>query len=218
LKSAIKSFYKSNKNYICFLLIFFAFRWSFADHTRVPTGSMEPTIAVGDHLIINKLAYDFKIPFTQFKVLKIDNPEAGDIITFTPPHDPKTTYVKRLIAGPGDKVEVKDGFVKVNGKSLIQEKLEITQPIFSYQESLNGHTYTVARDLLQARPQELSLIVPKDKYFFMGDNRDNSLDSRAWGFVDRSQILAKAERVLFSVRLKNYLPSVNLMRTLKVLD
>lgn len=200
------------------MLVFFAFRWSFADHTRVPTGSMEPAIAVGDHLIINKLAYDFKIPFTPFKVLKIADPKAGDIITFTPPHDPKTTYVKRLIAGPGDKVEVKDGFVMLNGKSLAKEKIEINQPIFSYQESLNGHTYTVARDLLQARPQQLSVIVPKDKYFFMGDNRDNSLDSRAWGFVDRSQILAKAERVLFSVRLENYLPKLNLNRTLKLLD
>ena len=200
------------------MLVFFAFRWSFADHTRVPTGSMEPTIAVGDHLVINKLAYDFKIPFTQFKVLKIADPEAGDIVTFTPPHDPKTTYVKRLIAGPGDKVEVKDGFLRVNGKSLVKETLEINQPVFNYQESLNGLTYTVARDLLRARPQELSVVVPKDKYFFMGDNRDNSLDSRAWGFVDRSQILAKAERVLFSVRLENYLPKLNLNRTLKLLD
>ena len=200
------------------MLIFFAFRWSFADHTRVPTGSMEPTIAVGDHLVINKLAYDFKIPFTQFKVLKIADPEAGDIVTFTPPHDPKTTYVKRLIAGPGDKVEVKDGFVILNGKSLVKERLDINQPIFSYKESLNGHTYTVDRNLIQARPEHFSVVVPKDKYFFMGDNRDNSLDSRIWGFVDRSQILAKAERVLFSVRLENYLPKLNLNRTLKALD
>lgn len=217
-KAKIKAFYASNKQTILFLVLLFAFRWSFADHTRVPSGSMEPSIAIGDHLLLNKMAYDLRFPFTSFRVTKISDPKPGDIITFTPPHDPKTVYVKRLIAGPGDKVEVKNGFVKINGQPLETQPLEIATSAFSYQEFLNGHTFSVQRDLKLARPQMLNLIVPEGKYFFMGDNRDNSLDSRAWGFVDRSQILAKAHRVLFSVRFKNLIPSFNISRFMKALD
>lgn len=213
-----KNLIKSNKSYIIFLFIFFALRWSFADQTRVPTGSMEPTIAIGDHIFINKLAYDFKIPYTQVKVHRFSDPKPGDIVVFRPPHDPKTVYVKRLIAVPGDHVEVKNGFLKVNNVSLGKNiPSELFSYQFDYQERLNGKEYTVHRDLTQLRPEELNFIVPKDKYFFVGDNRDNSSDSRTWGFADRSQIIARAERVFFSLDLRNYIPKLNIFRTGKKL-
>lgn len=218
MKTKLKQLFDSNKGTLLFLLIFFAIRWSFADQTRVPTGSMIPTIAIGDHIFINKLAYDFKIPFTQLKVLKFNDPKPGDIVVFRPPHEPKTVFVKRLIAVPGDQVEVKNGFLKINGKDLAQNApAELTSYEFSYQENLNGHEYTVNRDLTHTRPEELNFTVPKDKYFFVGDNRDNSADSRMWGLVDRSQVIAKAERVFFSLDLRNYIPKLNIFRTGKKL-
>lgn len=218
MNTKIKDLIKNNKGYLLFLFIFFALRWSFADQTRVPTGSMIPTIAIGDHIFINKLAYDFKIPFTQLKVHKFNDPKPGDIVVFRPPHDPKTVFVKRLIAVPGDHVEIKDGFLKINGVNLSQNIPEkIFTPEFNYKETLNGHEYTVHRDFSHLRPEELDFIVPQDKYFFVGDNRDNSADSRMWGFVDRSQVIAKAERVFFSLDLRNYIPKLNIFRTGKKL-
>lgn len=217
MNESVKNFYHAHKVWFLTLFILFAFRWSFADQTRVPTGSMEPTIAVGDHLLINQMAYDLRIPFTQIKVLKTGDPQPGEIITFKPPHGPKTTYVKRLIAGPGDRVEVKNGFIKVNGQPLIQQSFKISNPEFVYQEVLNGHKCFVQRNPNFARPQEMNIIVPKNKYFFMGDNRDNSLDSRAWGYVDRSQIRARAHRVLISATFKNFIPRLDILRTLKSL-
>lgn len=217
-KKKLINYLKNNKGTFLFLLLFFAVRWSFADHTRVPTGSMEPTIAVGDHLFINKIAYDFKIPFTQYKIIKQQDPIPGEIIVFRPPHEPKMLYVKRLIAQPGDYVEIHDGFIRINGRNLkIDNSINITNPIFHYQENLNGHVYTVNRDLSLLRSHDLKFTVPANKYFFVGDNRDNSLDSRSWGFVDRSALVGKATTVLFSVKLQNYLPAFKLNRTFKEL-
>lgn len=218
MKTKLKKMFKTNKGTLLFLFILFALRWSFADQTRVPTGSMIPTIAIGDHIFINKLAYDFKIPFTQLKVLKFNDPRPGDIVVFRPPHEPKTVFVKRLIAVPGDHVEIKNGFLKINGKDLaLNAPSVLTKYEFSYQESLNGHEYTVNRDLTHTRPEDLNFTVPQDKYFFVGDNRDNSADSRMWGFVDRSQVIARAERVFFSLDLRNYVPKLNIFRTGKKL-
>ena len=108
-----------NKGFILFLLFFFSIRWSIADHYRVPSGSMLPTIEIGDHVLVNKMAFDIKIPFTDYVVAENEKPKRGDIIVFKYPKDPSINYVKRLIGLPGDYIEIVDGFIKINGKVTI---------------------------------------------------------------------------------------------------
>ncbi|HWU42713.1 MAG TPA: signal peptidase I, partial [Bdellovibrio sp.] len=109
----IKKILNKNKGFLCGIFILLAMRWSFADQYRVPTGSMEPTIHVGDHIGTNKMAYDLKIPFTEKSLIKTGDPQRGDIVVFIWPGDEKTVFVKRLIGLPGDHLQISDGFVTI---------------------------------------------------------------------------------------------------------
>ena len=127
-------------------------RWSFADHYRVPTGSMLPTVHIGDHVLVNKMAYDLKLPFTDIVLKEMGEPKRGEIIVFKYPKDPSLNYVKRLIAIPGDRVEIYNGFVKVNGKITLEtpaalrdnmDKLANLNSKFAYREILGDKKYSV---------------------------------------------------------------------------
>src|SRR4051812_37331527 len=107
----MKAFMKKHLSFIIFALMMVAVRWSFADQYRVPTGSMEPTIHIGDHVFINKMAYSVKIPFTNIHALPISEPQRGDIVVFESVEDPSMNLIKRLIAVPGDHVIVRNGFI-----------------------------------------------------------------------------------------------------------
>ncbi|MBL6988592.1 MAG: signal peptidase I [Bacteriovoracaceae bacterium] len=200
----------NNRGFILFALLLFSIRWSFADHYRVPSGSMLPTIQIGDHLFVNKMAYDFKFPFTDFVLKKTNRPKRGEIIVFKYPKDPSINYVKRLIGLPGDTIEVFNGFIKVNGKLTLINPHKKSK--LAYQEKLGERVFQVQRDPLMFRKHHLKFIVPKGKYFFMGDNRDNSSDSRVWGFVPREYLKGKVTNVTVSIVLDGITPKVDLFR------
>lgn len=149
---------------------------------KIPSESMLNTLQVGDHLLATKFAYGLKVPFTDTYLYKGSDPERGDIVIFKYPNDPSVDYIKRIVGIPGDVIEVRDKQLYRNG-----------QPVM---EAYIRHSDPDGREPL--RDNYAAVTVPEGKYFVMGDNRDNSLDSRFWGFVDREAIRAKAWRIYWS--------------------
>lgn len=227
-----KQFWKELIHLALILIAIFAFRYSIAEPYVVPTGSMEPTILPGDRLFVYKAAYDWKVPFTDIQLGSFHSPQRGDIIVFKYPVDPSIFYIKRLIGLPGDLIEVTDGVVKVNGSALSisfdeVEKLKAfaTASLGSdsllldaqykelgtevYWEQIGSTKHAVQRLPHLKSHKTLEFQVPEEHYFFMGDNRDNSNDSRFWGFVPRAYLKGKALVVYFSVNSsQGWLPSV----------
>lgn len=177
-------------------------RSSLADWNDVPTGSMKPTILEGDRIYVNKLAYDLKIPFTTFHAARRQDPQRGDIVVFKSPADGKR-LVKRVVGLPGDVISMDQNRLSINGKRLAYEvtsaPAEPEPGVVYLYEDLPGRGHEV--QLIPSRPfvtrfQEVT--VPKGSYLMMGDNRDNSADSRVFGFVPRKNILGRATAVAMS--------------------
>lgn len=196
--------------FLLMILVVSSLRSALADWNDVPTGSMKPTIQEGDRVVVNKLAYDLKIPFTTINVAKWDNPERGDIVVFFSP-DGGTRLVKRVVAVPGDWIEMVNNQLLVNGTPARQSLIrEVTTPQFgqSYilDENLLGHKHQIMitpdshADRRTFGPQ----VVPDGYYFVLGDNRDNSNDSRFIGFIERRRIVGKAVAVAFSLDRSNF--------------
>jgi signal peptidase I len=153
----------------------------------IPSGSMENTLLIGDHLIMSRIGYDAGVPFTNLHVPLWRNPKRQQIIIFKPPFDPtQPDYVKRVIGLPGETVDVHDGAVWISGKKL-EENYTM------------GTTEPPARSQLMAPFTGLPYTVPDDCYFVMGDNRENSLDSRYWGCVPRNDILGTPVLIYMSL-------------------
>jgi signal peptidase I len=192
----------------------FAIRSSLADWNDVPTGSMKPTILEGDRVYVNKLAYDLKLPFTTWHLAEWANPEAGDIVVFYSPYDSKR-LVKRVVGMPGDTVEGRGRRLLLNGnpieyRPLGGEKLRdldseyLTRHEFAAEQlSGQGHAVATATDG-QTRPDFGPFTVPAGHYFMMGDNRDDSFDSRYYGPVARRRIVGKATSVALSFDRSHY--------------
>jgi signal peptidase I len=190
------------------VLVLCAVRSSLADWNEVPSGSMRPTIIEGDRVWVNKLAYDLKVPFTTWHIAEWSNPQRGDIVVFYSPHD-GTRLIKRVIGLPGDTVEMRNNVLVINGQPVeyksIEEELLSDLPVelrtgrvFAAEE-LPGHTHAVGGNpSLRAIRNFAPYQVPEGQYFMMGDNRDDSFDSRYWGTVDRSQIVGRATDVVLS--------------------
>jgi signal peptidase I len=152
---------------------------------KIPSGSMIPTLTIGDHILVNKFIYGTKIPFTDVVLIPFKTPQRGDIIVFKYPQDEKKDFIKRVVGLPGDKLEVREKTVYVNGKPLNESYAYYADPeIFPGGE--------------QPRDNLGPMIIPKDSYFVMGDNRDHSLDSRYWGFVDLNKIKGRAFLIYWS--------------------
>lgn len=149
---------------------------------KIPSESMLETLQVGDHLLVNKFLYGVKWPFTNTYIVKGADPQRGDIIVFEYPNKPTLDYIKRIVGVPGDVMEVRNKQLYRNGQPVKEAYIRNTEP----------HRIEPVRDNFGP------VTVPADKYFVMGDNRDNSLDSRFWGFVDRSAIRGKAWRIYWS--------------------
>ena len=149
---------------------------------KIPSESMLQTLLVGDHLLASKFSYGVKVPFTNYYVYKGSDPQRGEIIIFEYPNDPSVDYIKRIVGVPGDIIEVRNKQLFRNGEAVKESYIRFTQP-----------------DRIEpVRDNFGPVTVPEGKYFVMGDNRDNSMDSRFWGFVDRSAIRAKAWRIYWS--------------------
>jgi signal peptidase I len=195
-------------------LVMFSIRSSLADWNDVPSGSMQPTILVGDRIFVNKLAYDLKLPFTTWHLAEWSNPRRGDIVVFYSPHD-GTRLVKRVVGLPGDLVELRNEQLIINGSpvdySPLGAELSAQLPQAERQgnqfatEKLPGHGHTVmAIPALPAKRTFGPVQVPEGGYFMMGDNRDNSFDSRYFGPVKRAQIVGKATAVVLSLNHDHY--------------
>jgi signal peptidase I len=194
--------------FLLMILIVSSLRSALADWNDVPTGSMKPTIQEGDRVVVNKLAYDLKVPFTTISVAKWGDPDRGDIVVLFSPVD-GTRLVKRVVAIPGDKVEMRDNQLFVNGVAAKQSPIAIVGsdagPAYVLDENLSGHNHQmmVTPEIPAVRsfgPVE----VPPGNYFVLGDNRDNSNDSRFIGFIERRRIVGEAVAVAFSLDRKNY--------------
>jgi signal peptidase I len=159
---------------------------------KIPSGSMIPTLLIGDHILVNKFLYGTKIPFTDKKILMFSKPEKGDIIVFKYPENPKKDFIKRVVATEGDTVEERDKILFVNGKAA-------SEPFVVHYDKYIRNSGNDPRDNFGP------LIVPPQKVFVMGDNRDQSYDSRYWGFVDRKDILGKALIIYWSWNPDNWL-------------
>jgi signal peptidase I len=153
---------------------------------KIPSGSMEDTLLIGDHILVNKLAYGLQLPFTEAKFRLfglVDGPARGDIIVFPFPRDPSRDFIKRVIGLPGERVEVRNHHVYINGEPLKEPyvKLDDRAPLHPTRYSHWG-------------PET----VPPGKLFVLGDNRDNSADSRDWGFLDSAQVKGRAFIIYWS--------------------
>jgi signal peptidase I len=175
---------------------------------------MKPTILEGDRILANKLAYDLKVPYTNLHIASWDDPKRGDIVVFNSPKDGKC-LVKRVVGIPGDIVAMRNNQLSINGEVLRYDPfdLEGLEPSTSssdsiqkiYIEDLNGHKYKAMVMLSQPSIQSFAPVtVPEGHYFMMGDNRDNSADSRYFGFVDRKEILGRATAIVISLDLQHY--------------
>lgn len=196
-----------------FLLCFGIFRTAIADWNPVPSGSMRPTILEGDVVLVNHLAYDLKLPLTNLSLARLGEPRRGDIVTFDSPQD-GVRLIKRLVALPGDVVELRDGVLSINGVpaqySKVHEVLEpvspgVGLPAVRATERWDDRDHAVQYlDSLPNRRQAGPLTVPPGHYYMLGDNRDNSGDSRYFGPVPRALLIARAERVLVSADITDH--------------
>jgi len=195
-------------------LILFSIRSSLADWNDVPSGSMRPTIIEGDRIWVNKLAYDLKVPFTTWHIAEWSDPQRGDIVVFFSPHDGKR-LVKRVIGLPGDTVELRNNQLVINGDPVTYQP--IAEELLRYipaaeragrafaTEQLPGQTHAVAGKPAAPAPRTFApLVVPPGEYFMMGDNRDDSFDSRFWGTVKREKIVGRATTVVLSLDKQNH--------------
>ena len=205
MKISLLKAWREYRGFAVFIVLMVIFRSALADWNVVPTGSMKPTIVEGDRILVNKLAYDFKVPLTHISLHKFADPARGDIVVFDS-RAADTRLVKRVIGLPGDIVEMKDNRLTINGiaarYSGIEDAADATFEIESY---LNmSHRIELAR----TGPSRLStfgpVMVPKDHYLVLGDNRDNSADSRVYGFIPRDEIAGNAKTIVLSLDYDDY--------------
>lgn len=196
--------WKENRAFLLFMVLMFVFRSSFADWNSVPTGSMNPTIVEGDRILVNKLAYDVRIPFTHISLYQTGNPARGDIIVFDSQVAAKR-LVKRVIGIPGDIVELRHNILFLNGQRLAYQDLSSTRFSSDRSEHLPGaeHLVRVSR-YVSALSSFGAVTVPAGYYLALGDNRDNSADSRVIGLVPRAEIVGRSRHVVLSFDYENF--------------
>ena len=212
----MRRWFRDNRGLLLFLVAFGFFRTAIADWNPVPSGSMRPTILEGDVVWVNRLAYDLKIPLTNIVIAKLGEPQRGDIVTFASPKD-GTRLIKRIVAVPGDTVELRDEVLFINGRPAQYTNLAPAKEAIGYglvvdaiqaTESVAGSRRTVQTLAgVRAKRSFGVLAVPAGQFFMLGDNRDNSEDSRFIGVVPRELLIGRAERVLVSANITgNWLP------------
>jgi signal peptidase I len=199
---------KENKGLLLFIILMSVFRSAVADWNEVPTGSMQPTIVEGDRILVNKMAYDIRIPFTHASLVKRADPVRGDIVVFDSERSGKR-LVKRVIGIPGDIVEMKNNVLIINGQNIAYRDIYPSGKGGDKIENLMGIKHIVR--IKETNNSYLSTFkpvrVPEGHYLVLGDNRDNSADSRVIGFVPRQEIVGRSRNVVMSLDYENfYLP------------
>ena len=217
---------KEGKSILVILVIIFSFRSVFFEPFRIPSGSMIPTLMIGDFILVNKFSYGFKVPFSDLSLETFNinwnpiylfnkqDPRRGDVIVFKYPRNPSVNYIKRVVGIPGDTIEIKNKAVYINGKPYKRKLLpskkfmddmdeQFKQRNFSFYQIMTGKQLHVIQEDNDNfyNTDHSSRIIPKGKFFVMGDNRDISSDSRTWDYVPRKYIKGKALAVWFSLIL-----------------
>ncbi len=191
------------------ILLVFVLRSFVVEPFRIPSGSMYPTLNIGDFILVNKFHYGVRLPIVNAKIFDVSDPQRGEVMVFRYPHDPKVNFIKRVIGVPGDVIRYENKKLYVNDKMLDFEydgiymlpsengsRTETDQ----YREGLGGSTHYVLNDpgVLPRGTRGREIRVPEGSYFVMGDNRDHSNDSRFWGFVPKENIVGRAFFIWFS--------------------
>jgi len=220
-RKARRWFFEHGVSLIGALLIVFTIRSSFFESFKIPSGSMIPTILIGDHVLVNKFSYGMNLPFSEYfgepiKIWKSDGPQRGEVVVFKYPRDESVNYIKRVIGVPGDQIVIRDRTLYVNDRRIALSPAEekaarevfasLDDPKLSeedlslFVEDLEGTKHFVLKDRNNFLTENFGpVLVPDGKYFVMGDNRDFSNDSRFWGFVSERQLRGRALFVWLSV-------------------
>ncbi len=196
---------RDNRGFILFMLLMFVFRSVVADWNTVPTGSMKPTILEGDRILVNKMAYDIRLPFSHISVIKLDDPQRGDVVVFDSSVSDKR-LVKRVIAIPGDTISMSHNQLTLNGQKLPYQIRQSYRDKLDVVENLKGVNHDIWVHM-NANPQYTSfdpISVPENYYLVLGDNRDNSADSRVIGLVPRDEIVGRSRNIVMSLNYDNY--------------
>jgi signal peptidase I len=202
---------KQNRSLILFISLMLVFRSAVADWNSVPTGSMKPTIVEGDRLLVNKMAYDLRIPFTHISIAKLADPQRGDIVIFDSKASNKK-LVKRVIGLPTDTIVMRDNVLSINGEVL--QYSDASEPKLDNSdirvEHLLGLSHQVkiagmsGQGVITRQSSFGPITVPEEHYLVLGDNREHSADSRMIGFVPRAEIVGRSKTVVFSANYDNY--------------
>ena len=201
------------RSYVVILTVIWLIRSFLLQPYLVPTGSLEPTIMPGDFIIVSQFSYGVRVPVLGDTMIKVAKPKRGDIALFRWPENKDILFIKRVIGEPGDHIVYKDKTLKINGKiatqALISNDYKLDESgrmtmITKKQEDLLGikHKIQELPDVLDY--QEVDIIVPEGNYFMMGDNRDNSNDSRAWGVVPDRNLVGKAQYIWMSINTNSF--------------
>ena len=203
--SAGRWLWEWTKSILIALVLFLVIRTFLVEAFRIPTGSMENTLLVGDFLLVNKAVYGAQVPGTEVRFPSFDAPERFDVVVFLPPHEPDKNYVKRLVGLPGDTLQMRDKVLYINGEEQVEPYARYTDPhgdIFI--PSMSWQLDHVTGDGIAAAPRRPTrdnwgpLVVPDGRYFVLGDNRDDSEDSRYWGFVDAATVKGRPFFIYYS--------------------
>ena len=196
------------------LLAVFVVRAFVVEPFKIPSSSMLPSLQIGDHIFVSKFDFGLALPFTNFHFLRWRGPDRGDVVVFLFPRDEWVHYVKRVVGLPGDKIEIRGREVRVNGKTIERAPFdaakypELTNTVKALGGDVFVETLGDVKHLVRfSRPEpanvqlseSFSEVVPPDRFFVMGDNRDDSYDSRNWGFVPRAYLRGKARMIWLSL-------------------
>ena len=175
---------------------------------QIPSGSMLPTLEVGDFILVNKFEYGLRLPVAGTKVVALNDPQRGDVMVFKFPEDGKTNYIKRVVGLPGDKIRYSQKQLFINDELVSERKLANFAPYKLFEEQLGEVTHQLIEHQLRRNIEaEGEWLVPDNSYFVMGDNRDNSNDSRFWGFVPDELVVGKAFAIWMQWKSITSLPS-----------
>lgn len=180
------------------ILLVLTVRWAIVEPFVIPSGSMIPNLLVHDHILVKKFAYGLHVPFAEPWLVQWSRPARGEVIVFRYPENPDVYYIKRLVGLPGDRVQVRAGRITVNEQEFKMTPATGSDSSFQYFLEDNGSRQYVVRFLSDTAGEAQTFEVPEGSYFFMGDNRDQSSDSRVWGFVKNDYIIGNASVIWLS--------------------